>query len=52
MSVVNHTLTLCAPVVYVLGAVRFFGRFVGVDRVSAIMGPSPEASPNTVRKES
>lgn len=26
MSVVNHTLTLCAPVVYVLGALRFFNR--------------------------
>ncbi len=26
MSVVNHTLTLCAPVVYALGAMRFFNR--------------------------
>ena len=26
MSLVNHTLTLCAPVVYVLGAMRFFNR--------------------------
>jgi diguanylate cyclase (GGDEF)-like protein len=26
MSVVNHTLTLCAPAVYAVGAVRFFGR--------------------------
>ena len=26
MSVVNHTLTLCAPVAYVLGALRFFDR--------------------------
>lgn len=26
MSVVNHTLTLCAPAVYAVGAMRFFGR--------------------------
>lgn len=26
MSLVNHTLTLCAPVAYVLGAMRFFNR--------------------------
>jgi diguanylate cyclase (GGDEF)-like protein len=26
MSVVNHTMTLCAPVAYVLGALRFFDR--------------------------
>lgn len=26
LSVVNHTLTLCAPVAYVLGAMRFFAR--------------------------
>ncbi len=26
ISVVNHTLTLCAPVAYVLGALRFFDR--------------------------
>ncbi|AVO55939.1 GGDEF domain-containing protein [Ectopseudomonas mendocina] len=26
LSVVNHTLTLCAPVAYVLGAMRFFER--------------------------
>ncbi|MBV7541795.1 GGDEF domain-containing protein [Acidovorax sp. sic0104] len=26
MSVVNHTLTLCAPAVYCIGAMRFFGR--------------------------
>ncbi|MGE8505096.1 MAG: GGDEF domain-containing protein [Pseudomonas sp.] len=26
LSVVNHTLTLCAPVAYVLGAMRFFDR--------------------------
>ncbi len=26
MSVVNHTLTLCAPVTYVIGAMRFFER--------------------------
>ena len=26
VNVLNHTLTLCAPVVYVLGALRFFGR--------------------------
>jgi len=26
MSVINHTLTLCAPVAYVLGAMRFFDR--------------------------
>ncbi|UBQ44174.1 GGDEF domain-containing protein [Comamonas thiooxydans] len=26
MSLVNHTLTLCAPVVYVVGAMRFFNR--------------------------
>ncbi|SFO91889.1 diguanylate cyclase (GGDEF) domain-containing protein [Ectopseudomonas composti] len=26
MSVVNHTLTLCAPVAYLLGAMRFFDR--------------------------
>ncbi|MFC4298670.1 GGDEF domain-containing protein [Castellaniella hirudinis] len=30
MSVVNHTLTLCAPVAYVLGAIRFFDRPVPV----------------------
>ena len=32
MSVVNHTLTLCAPVAYVLGALRFFERPVAVWR--------------------
>lgn len=26
MSLVNHTLTLCAPIAYVLGALRFFDR--------------------------
>lgn len=26
LSVVNHTLTLCVPLVYALGALRFFGR--------------------------
>ena len=26
LSVANHTLTLCAPVVYSIGALRFFGR--------------------------
>ncbi|UCJ16163.1 GGDEF domain-containing protein [Pseudomonas sp. MM211] len=26
LSVINHTLTLCAPVAYVLGAMRFFDR--------------------------
>ncbi|MFV3371666.1 GGDEF domain-containing protein [Pseudomonas sp. NY15435] len=26
MSLINHTLTLCAPVAYVLGALRFFDR--------------------------
>lgn len=26
MSVINHTLTLCAPVAYVFGAIRFFNR--------------------------
>lgn len=26
MSVINHTMTLCAPVVYSLGAMRFFNR--------------------------
>ncbi|MGB6009527.1 diguanylate cyclase [Castellaniella sp.] len=30
MSVVNHTLTFCAPVVYLLGAVRFFDRPIPV----------------------
>lgn len=30
ISVVNHTLTLCAPVTYVLGALRFFNRPVPV----------------------
>src|SRR3546814_18378567 len=28
MSVVNHTLTLAAPIAYWLGAMRFFGRQV------------------------
>lgn len=32
MSVVNHTLTFCAPVVYVLGAIRFFDRPIPVWR--------------------
>ena len=32
MSVANHTLTLCAPVAYVLGAMRFFDRPVSVWR--------------------
>ncbi|MDT4845064.1 GGDEF: diguanylate cyclase (GGDEF) domain protein [compost metagenome] len=32
MSVVNHTLTLCAPVAYVLGAMRFFDRPTSVWR--------------------
>lgn len=32
MSVVNHTLTFCAPVVYVLGAMRFFDRPIPVWR--------------------
>ncbi|MDP4076172.1 sensor domain-containing diguanylate cyclase [Acidovorax sp. A1169] len=32
MSVVNHTLTLAAPVAYWLGAMRFFGRSVPVWR--------------------
>ncbi|MBM7060283.1 GGDEF domain-containing protein [Pseudomonas sp. UL073] len=32
MSVVNHTLTLCAPVAYVLGALRFFDRPTAVWR--------------------
>ncbi|UCU99441.1 sensor domain-containing diguanylate cyclase [Acidovorax radicis] len=32
MSVVNHTLTLCAPVAYGLGAARFFDRPVSVVR--------------------
>jgi len=30
MSVVNHTLTFCSPVVYVLGAIRFFDRPIPV----------------------
>ena len=30
MSVVNHTLTFCAPVMYVLGAIRFFDRPIPV----------------------
>lgn len=30
LSVVNHTLTFCAPVVYVLGAIRFFDRPIPV----------------------
>ncbi len=33
MSLVNHTLTLCAPVAYVLGALRFFDRPTPVWRV-------------------
>ncbi|MDD0842565.1 GGDEF domain-containing protein [Pseudomonas sp. Gutcm_11s] len=32
MSVINHTLTLCAPVAYVLGALRFFDRPTSVWR--------------------
>ncbi len=32
MSVVNHNLTLCAPVAYVLGAMRFFDRPTAVWR--------------------
>ncbi|OQR33120.1 GGDEF domain-containing protein [Pseudomonas sp. T] len=32
MSVVNHTMTLCAPVAYVLGALRFFDRPTAVWR--------------------
>lgn len=32
MSVVNHTLTLAAPMAYWLGAMRFFGRQVGLWR--------------------
>lgn len=32
MSFVNHTLTLCAPVTYVLGAIRFFNRPIPVLR--------------------
>lgn len=32
MSVVNHTLTICAPVAYVLGAMRFFDRPTSVWR--------------------
>jgi diguanylate cyclase (GGDEF)-like protein len=32
VSVVNHTLTLCAPVAYVLGALRFFDRPTSVWR--------------------
>lgn len=32
ISVVNHTLTLCAPVAYVLGAMRFFDRPTSVWR--------------------
>lgn len=32
MSVINHTLTLCAPVAYGLGAARFFDRPVPVAR--------------------
>lgn len=32
ISVVNHTLTLCAPVAYVLGALRFFERPTSVWR--------------------
>lgn len=32
MSVVNHSLTLCAPVAYVLGALRFFDRPTSVWR--------------------
>lgn len=32
-SVINHTLTLCAPFVYVLGAMRFF------DRPTAVLRP-------------
>ncbi|MFJ1300665.1 diguanylate cyclase [Pseudomonadota bacterium AL_CKDN230030165-1A_HGKHYDSX7] len=32
MSVVNHCLTLAAPIAYLLGAMRFFGREVGLWR--------------------
>jgi diguanylate cyclase (GGDEF)-like protein len=32
MSIVNHTMTLCAPVAYVLGAMRFFNRPTSVWR--------------------
>jgi diguanylate cyclase (GGDEF)-like protein len=32
IEVVNHTMTLCAPAAYVLGALRFFGRQVPVWR--------------------
>ncbi|MBD9678356.1 diguanylate cyclase [Pseudomonas sp. PDM18] len=32
MSVVNHTMTLCAPIAYVLGALRFFDRPTAVWR--------------------
>ncbi|MDH1010076.1 GGDEF domain-containing protein [Pseudomonas nicosulfuronedens] len=32
MSIVNHTMTLCAPVAYVLGALRFFDRPTAVWR--------------------
>ena len=32
LSVINHTLTFCAPVMYVLGAIRFFDRPVPVWR--------------------
>lgn len=32
LSIVNHTLTLCAPVAYVLGAMRFFDRPTSVWR--------------------
>lgn len=30
MSIVNHTLTLCAPIAYVFGAIRFFNRPIPV----------------------
>lgn len=37
LSVINHTLTLCAPVTYVLGAMRFFERPTAVLRPLLIL---------------
>ena len=38
MSVLNHTLTLAAPVAFWLGAMRFFGRPVGLLRPLLVFG--------------
>ena len=40
-SVINHTLTLCTPAVYFVGAMRFFGRPAPLlrPRASTVTGP-------------